>query len=56
MLGRFSVRSIVTLILVIGSLELAVIDKDFRPLFGHLADIGLGGYLGQLVPRSPKDN
>lgn len=49
--SKFSVRSLIVLTLVGGSLFLAIVDKEFRPVFGRLADIGLGGYLGQLVPR-----
>ncbi|WP_168163453.1 hypothetical protein [Calothrix sp. 336/3] len=48
---RLSVRSVVVVVLVLGGLGLAILDKDFRPLFGDLAKVGIGGYLGQLVPK-----
>ncbi|MGF1481260.1 MAG: hypothetical protein ACFB4I_17550 [Cyanophyceae cyanobacterium] len=45
-------RSTVVLLLLLGSLYLAVTDTSFRPLFSDLAKVGLGGYLGQLRPES----
>lgn len=53
---HFSIRSVVVMILVTGCLGLAIADKDFRPTFGRLADIGLGGYLAQLIPKSGVKN
>ena len=53
---HLSVRSAVVVVLVAGSLGLAVIDKDYRPLFARLADVGLGGYLGQLIPRGKEND
>jgi len=53
-LGRLTVRSVVVLLFVIGALILAAIDSSFRPTYGHLADVAIGGYLGQLVPQSVK--
>lgn len=50
-LSRFSTRSLVVLILVGGTLYLAVTQPSFRGVFGDLAKVGVGGYLGQLVPR-----
>lgn len=50
-LGRFTTRSFVVLILVSGVLYLAIVDPSFRDVFGDLAKVGVGGYLGQLVPR-----
>lgn len=50
-LSRFSTRSLVVLVLVGGTLYLAITDPTFRDVFGDLAKIGIGGYLGQLVPR-----
>lgn len=51
LLQRINTRSLIVLILVIGSLYLAVADRSFRSAFADLAKIGIGGYLGQLIPR-----
>lgn len=48
---KLSVRSVVVLLLVSGSLAMAVIDKNFRPAFADLVKIGVGGYLAQLIPK-----
>lgn len=48
---NFSVRSIVVLLLVGGSIYLSIIDPEYRPFLADLSKIGLGGYLGQLMPR-----
>jgi uncharacterized membrane protein len=53
-LGRLTVRSVVVLLFVIGALILAAIDSSFRPTYGHLADVAIGGYLGQLIPQPIK--
>ena len=29
-------------------------DHSFRPTFGDLAKIGVGGYLGQMLPEAAK--
>lgn len=54
MLSRLTVRSVVVIILVIVLLVLAVADHNFRPTFGDLAKIGIGGYLGQMLPEANK--
>ncbi|GAX42439.1 hypothetical protein NIES4075_34400 [Tolypothrix sp. NIES-4075] len=54
MLSRITVRSVVVIILVIGALVLAIADHNFRPTFGDLAKVGVGGYLGQLLPEANK--
>lgn len=51
-LSRLSIRSFVVLIFVLGALIIAAIDPSFRPSYAHLADVAIGGYLGQLVPQS----
>lgn len=51
LLSRLTVRSIVVLLFVTGTLILAAIDVSFRPTYGHLADVAIGGYLGQLMPQ-----
>jgi hypothetical protein len=33
---------------------LAIADHNFRPTFGDLAKVGVGGYLGQLLPEANK--
>ena len=47
-------RTAIALVLVTGATVLAIIDESFRPTFGEIAMLGLGGYLGQLVPRNPQ--
>lgn len=51
-LQKLSVRSLVILFLVLGGCGLAVIDEKFRPIFGDIIKFGLGGYTGQMIPRS----
>ena len=46
------IRSLVVLLLVVGGFGLAVVDENFRPVFGDLAKVGVGGYLGQLIPKA----
>jgi hypothetical protein len=48
---NFSVRSLVVLTLISGSIWLAAIDPSYRSRFADLAYFGVGGYFGQLVPR-----
>jgi hypothetical protein len=50
-LRHFSVRSIVILGLLGGSMYLAIKHEEYRSQFADLAKVGLGGYLGQLIPR-----
>jgi len=54
MLSKLNVRSVVVIILVIGALVLAIADDNFRPTFGDLAKVGVGGYLGQMLPEVAK--
>lgn len=54
-MSKLSVRSVVVLLLVLGALALAGIDEKFRPVFGDLAKVGVGGYLGQLLPGKRED-
>ena len=54
LLQQFNTRSLIVLILVCGVLYLALIDPSFRIVFGDLAKVGVGGYLGQLIPRDDK--
>ena len=51
LMSRISTRSTVILLLLLGAITLAVLDPSFRPAFGDLAKVGVGGYLGQLLPR-----
>jgi hypothetical protein len=48
---NFSVRSLVVLTLLGGSIYLAAIDPKYRSQFSYLAATGVGGYLGQLIPK-----
>ena len=51
-LSKLSIRSIIALLFVLGALVIAVIDPSFRDNYARLADVALGGYLGQLIPKS----
>lgn len=50
-LKKMSVRSLVILFFVLTSCGLAIVDKGFRLKFENLVHTGLGGYLGQQLPR-----
>lgn len=50
--SKLTVRSCIVMILVVGGLALAIVDAQFRPTFGDLAKIAIGGYLGQMLPES----
>ncbi len=43
--------TLIVLILVVGSLALAILDANFRPAFADLAKVGIAGYLGWMMPR-----
>lgn len=45
-------RTAIALVIVTGTVVLAIVDESFRPTFGEIAKLVLAGYLGQLVPRS----
>lgn len=51
MKNGFSTPSIIAIILVIGFFTLAIIDKNYRPGFVGLANVGVGGFLGLNIPR-----
>lgn len=55
MLERLKTRSVIVILLVIGTFILAVQDEKVRSAFGDLAKIGVGGYLAQLIPANKKD-
>ncbi len=44
--------TLIILILVTGSLALAIIDANLRPAFTDLAKVGVAGYFGWMMPRS----
>ena len=44
-------RAAIILLLVTGKGLLAISDARFRAVFGDLAKVGVGGYLGQLKPE-----
>ncbi|MBD2340185.1 hypothetical protein H6G64_24775 [Calothrix sp. FACHB-156] len=50
--SRDEVLAVVTLIMVIGSLSLAIIDEKSRPQFLDLTKFAVGTYVGMLIPRS----
>jgi hypothetical protein len=49
---KLTTRSLVVTLLVVGCLGLAVADQSLRPVFGDLAKVGVGGYLGQMLPEA----
>lgn len=51
-ISKLSIRSIIALLFVLGALVIAIIDPSFRDNYARLADVALGGYLGQLIPQS----
>ena len=53
---RISTRSIIAILCVVGFFVLAVIDPNYRPGFVSLANVGVGGYLGHLIPRQLKSS
>lgn len=46
------ISAVIVLILVSGSLSLAMIDKDSRSAFSDLSKLGIGAYIGLLIPRN----
>jgi len=48
----FTTRSAVILLLTVSAGVLAYLDPSVRPSFMDLTKVALGGYLGQLIPRS----
>jgi hypothetical protein len=50
---NFSVRSLVVLTLISGSIWIAIYPS-YRSRFADLAYFGVGGYFGQLVPKRKK--
>ena len=48
----WSCRQFVVLVFSIGAVVLAYFDPSFRPTFGNLVNIAIGGYLGQMIPRN----
>jgi hypothetical protein len=49
---KINTRSLIVLVIVIGAVAIALHDEKFRPIFGDLAKVAIGGYLGQLIPES----
>ncbi len=43
-MNHLNLRSVIVALLVAGTLGLAVVDERFRPVFGDLAKVGVGGY------------
>ncbi|QSJ16376.1 hypothetical protein JYQ62_32370 [Nostoc sp. UHCC 0702] len=43
-------------LLVGGSFGLAVVDKDFRPVFADLVKVGFGGYVGWVTSNRDHDH
>lgn len=50
-MSRINTRSVLVILLVSGALGLAIVDRQYRPSFANLAEIGLAGYLAQLIPK-----
>lgn len=53
-IAKANTRSLAILILLVGSLGLAIADREYRQIFGDIAKVGLGGYLGQMLPSGAK--
>lgn len=49
--SRDQVLALVVLVLVSGSLVLAVIDESTRPAFADLTKVAVGAYIGLLIPK-----
>ncbi len=47
----WSCRQFVVLVFSLGAVALAYFDPSFRPTFGNLVNLTVGGYLGQMIPR-----
>ncbi|MEA5567547.1 hypothetical protein [Anabaena sp. UHCC 0399] len=45
-----------TTLLVGGSLGLAVVDKDYRPVFADIVQVCLGGYVGWVTSNQHDAN
>ena len=52
-LSRDSLLTAVVIVLLGGALAIAIVDPSTRPSFIDLAKVGMAGYLGWMVPRSP---
>ena len=50
----WSCRQFIVLLFSLSACVLAYYDPSFRPTFGNLVNLAVGGYLGQLIP-SKKD-
>ncbi|MBD2121370.1 hypothetical protein [Trichocoleus sp. FACHB-262] len=49
---KLDVLPFVILVLVIGSFALACIDENARATFADLAKVGVGGYIGLMMPSN----
>lgn len=53
---KHDILPFVVLSLVIGTFALALIDENARTTFADLAKVGVGGYIGLMVPTSSRTN
>lgn len=53
LLRHWSCRQFLMLLFAIGATVLAYSDPSFRDSYADLIKISLGGYLGQMLPKSP---
>ena len=49
-LSQARILGAVVLLLVLGSMVLAVIDPSTRPMFGDLTKFAVGAYIGLYIP------
>lgn len=49
-LSQDRILAVIVLMLVLGSLLLAVIDPSTRPMFGDLTKVAVGAYIGLHIP------
>jgi hypothetical protein len=50
-MSEIKARSLIVLVVVVGAVAIAISDEKFRPVFGDLAKVAIGGYLGQMLPE-----
>ncbi len=52
LLKHWSCRQFLMILFAVGATVLAYADPDFRDSYSDLIKISLGGYLGQMLPKS----
>ncbi len=52
---HWSCRQFLILLFAVGATVLAYFDESFRDDYADLIKISIGGYLGQMLPKSDRD-